>query len=210
MNFEAVLSAALVHLKMSFLGVFAACLVGIPSAALLVGRPKLARGVFAVIDAIQTVPTLAMLTFVMLIFGLNDNTVVAAIFLYSLFPIIRNTCVGLESVDAGTIRASRGIGMTRLQIFTLVRFPIAVPLVITGIRLAVVSALGIATTGVFIGSGGLGMLIWRGIQTRNTVMLLSGAIPVSLLAVCFEYLLSWFEKRLTNRTAAKAAAKTAG
>jgi len=86
--------------------------------------------------------------------------------------------------------------MTKLQIFTKIRFPLAVPLILTGIRLAVVSALGIATTGVFIGAGGLGMLIWRGIQTRNMAMMLSGAIPVSLLAILFEYFIGYFEKKL--------------
>ena len=140
-----------------------------------------------------------MLTFVMLLFGLNDSTVVVTIFFYSLFPIIRNAYVGLTSVDAGTSRAGRGIGMTSLQIFTMVRFPVAVPMILTGLRLAIVSALGIATTGVFIGAGGLGMLIWRGIQTRNTAMMLSGAIPVTVLAVLFEYLLSYAEKKLTRK-----------
>ena len=99
-----------------------------------------------------------------------------------------------------TIRAGRGIGMTPLQIFTMVRFPVATPMILSGIRLAIVSALGIAATGVFIGAGGLGMLIWRGIQTRNTVMMLSGAIPVSLLAVLFEYAIGFAEKKLTKKT----------
>ena len=108
--------------------------------------------------------------------------------------------MGLTSVDAGTIRAGRGIGMTPLQIFTMVRFPVATPMILSGIRLAIVSALGIAATGVFIGAGGLGMLIWRGIQTRNTVMMLSGAIPVSLLAVLFEYAIGFAEKKLTKKT----------
>ncbi len=200
MNWSNMLSAAAVHLEITFLGVLAGCVIGLPLAALLTRYPKLSRGLFAVVDALQTVPTLAMLTFVMLLFGLNDSTVVVTIFLYSLFPIIRNAYVGLTSVDAGTIRAGRGIGMTQLQIFTMVRFPVAVPMILTGIRLAIVSALGIATTGVFIGAGGLGMLIWRGIQTRNTVMLLSGAIPVSVLAVLFEYLLGAVEKKLTRKT----------
>lgn len=200
MNWSNMLSAAAVHLEITFLGVLAGCVIGLPLAALLTRYPKLSRGLFAVVDALQTVPTLAMLTFVMLLFGLNDSTVVVTIFLYSLFPIIRNAYVGLTSVDAGTIRAGRGIGMTQLQIFTMVRFPVAVPMILTGIRLAIVSALGIATTGVFIGAGGLGMLIWRGIQTRNTVMLLSGAIPVSVLAVLFEYLLGAVEKKLTHKT----------
>ena len=200
MNWSNMLSAAAVHLEITFLGVLAGCVIGLPLAALLTRYPKLSRGLFAVVDALQTVPTLAMRTFVMLLFGLNDSTVVVTIFLYSLFPIIRNAYVGLTSVDAGTIRAGRGIGMTQLQIFTMVRFPVAVPMILTGIRLAIVSALGIATTGVFIGAGGLGMLIWRGIQTRNTVMLLSGAIPVSVLAVLFEYLLGAVEKKLTRKT----------
>lgn len=200
MNWSNVLSAALTHLEISFLGVLAGCLVGLPLAALLVRLPKLQKPLFAVVDALQTVPTLAMLTFVMLIFGLNDSTVIVTIFLYSLFPILRNAYVGLTSVDAGTIRAGRGIGMTSLQIFTMVRFPVAVPMILTGIRLAIVSALGVTATGVFIGAGGLGMLIWRGIQTRNTLMMLSGAIPVSLLAVLFEYAIGHLEKKLTKQS----------
>ncbi len=194
-----ILSAALTHLEITFAGVLAACVVGLPLSAFLIKHPRLQRGLFIVIDALQTVPTLAMLTFVMLLFGLNNSTVIVAIFLYSLFPVMRNTCVGLTSVDTGTIRAGRGIGMTSLQIFTMIRFPLAVPMILTGIRLAIVSALGIATTGVFIGAGGLGMLIWRGIQTRNMTMMLSGAIPVSLLAVLFEYALSFAEKRLAGK-----------
>lgn len=198
MNWSNMLSAALVHLEITFLGILIGCIIGLPLAALLIKYPKLGHGTFAVIDLIQTVPTLAMLIFIMLIMGLNDRTVVAGIVLYSLFPITRNAYVGLTSVDGGTIRAAKGIGMTELQIFTKVRFPIAVPMILTGIRLAVVSALGIATTGVFIGAGGLGMLIWRGIQTRNTAMMLSGAVPVSVLAVLLEYVIGHIEKKLTH------------
>ena len=199
MNLTSVLSAALIHLRTTFLGVLLGCVVGLPAAVLLMKHPKLSKGILYVIDAIQTVPTLAMLTFVMLVFGLNDSTVVVAIFLYSLFPIVRNTSVGLNSIDPGITRAGRGIGMNPVQVLTMIRLPLAMPLILFGIRLAVVSALGIATTGVFIGAGGLGMLIWRGIQTRNIAMMLSGAIPVSVLAVFFEYLLGHVEKRLTNK-----------
>ena len=190
------LSAAAVHLEITFAGVLIGTAIGLPLAALLIRFPRLGRGVFLVIDAIQTVPTLAMLTFVMLAFGLNEVTVVVSIVLYTLFPITRNAYVGLTSADAGIIRAGRGLGMTPLQIFTGIRLPLAVPMILTGIRLAVVAALAIATTGVFIGAGGLGMLIWRGIQTRNTTMMLSGAVPVSLLAVFFEFSIGLLEKKL--------------
>lgn len=197
---KSVMTAMLAHLKISFLGVLLACVIGLPLAAFLVKRPKLSKVIFAFIDGLQTIPTLAMLTFVMLIFGLNDKTVIFSIFLYSLFPIVRNTYVGLCGVDKGIIRAGKGIGMTKMQQFIHIRFPLAMPSILTGIRLAVVSALGIATTGVFIGAGGLGMLIWRGIQTRNMTMMLSGAIPVCALALLTERLIGFAEKRLVKRT----------
>ena len=191
-----IIQAMLTHLRITLFGVLAAVLLGLPASALLIPHERLRRVVFVIIDAIQTVPSLAMLTFVMLIFGLNDNTVIVAIFFYSLFPIIRNAYTGLAAVDEGIIRAGRGIGMTNAQILSMIRFPLALPIILTGIRLAVVSALGLATTGVFIGAGGLGMLIWRGIQTRNMGMMLSGAIPVSLLAILFEYAIGLLEKKL--------------
>lgn len=189
-----VFPAIVSHLRITFLGVSAAVITGLPTAALLIRREKLRKVLFVIIDAVQTVPTLAMLTFVMLILGLNDTTVIAAIFLYSLFPIIRNTYVGLTSVDEDIVRAGRGIGMTNPQVFSMIRFPIAWPLILNGIRLALISALSLTTTGVFIGAGGLGMLIWRGIQTRNISMMLSGAIPVSLLSVFFENIITIIER----------------
>lgn len=195
MNMQNVLSALLTHLQITFLGVFLGCLIGIPVASLLKNKKRIASVVLSVVDIIQTVPTLAMLTFLMLFIGLNDRTVIAAIVLYSLFPIVRNTHTGLSNVDKGIIKAGKGIGMTKWQVYFRVELPLALPVILSGIRLALISALGIATTGVLIGSGGLGMLVWRGIQTRNAAMMLSGAVPVSLLAVAFDLLLSTLEKR---------------
>lgn len=196
MRIEQVISALLVHLQMTFLGVSLGCIVGIAAASLLKKSTKAAKIVFTVVEIIQTVPTLAMLTFIMLLFGLNNTTVIVAIFLYSLFPIIRNTYTGLMGVDKGIIRAGKGCGMTGLQLYTKVELPIALPIILSGIRLAIIAALGVATTGVLIGSGGLGMLIWRGIQTRNTIMILSGAVPVSFLALLSDYSFSQLEKRV--------------
>ena len=199
MRLNQVLSALLTHLEITFLGVSLSCAIGIPAASLLRKSPQTARSVLAAVDVIQTVPTLAMLTFMMLIFGLNNTTVIAAIVLYSLFPVVRNTYAGMAGVERGIIRAGKGNGMTELQIYTKLELPLALPVILSGIRLALVSALGIATTGVLIGAGGLGMLIWRGIQTRNALMMLSGAVPVSLLAVFLDYLLSYSEKKLGSK-----------
>ena len=189
-----ILPAVAVHLQITFLGVLIGTVVGVPLGSVMVKTPKTSRFVFAFVDVIQTVPVLAMFTFLMLIFGLNNNTVIATIFLYSLFPIVRNTHTGIKNVDAGILRAGQGIGMTGFQLYRMVQLPIAMPLVLSGIRLAIITGLGIATTGVLIGAGGLGMLVWRGIQTRNTMMMLSGAIPVSLLAVFFDIVLTRLEK----------------
>ncbi|NLB29304.1 MAG: ABC transporter permease [Clostridiales bacterium] len=158
-------------------------------------RRRLSSAVLTVVDILQTIPTLALFTFLMLVFGLNDTTVVASIFLYSLFPIVRNTYTGIAAIDKGVVKAGRGIGMTSWQIYYKLEIPIAMPVIISGIRLAVITALGVATTGVLIGAGGLGLMVWRGIQTRNTVLMLSGAVPVSLLAILFDVLLSALEKR---------------
>ncbi|MGM9972821.1 MAG: ABC transporter permease [Clostridiaceae bacterium] len=196
MKLDKIFSALIVHLKISFIGVILGSVLGIILASLIINSKKASKVIMTVVDAIQTVPTMAMLIFIMLIFGLNDNTVICAIFLYSLFPIVRNTYVGLSSVDAGILRAGKGIGMTRMQLYFKVKLPLAMPYIIAGIRLAIVTALATTTTGVFVGAGGLGGYIWRGIQTRNNLMILSGAVPVSLLAIIFEYLLGFIEKRL--------------
>ncbi len=196
MKLDKIFSALIVHLKISFIGVILGSILGIILASFIINSKKASKVIMTVVDAIQTVPTMAMLIFIMLIFGLNDNTVICAIFLYSLFPIVRNTYVGLSSVDAGILRAGKGIGMTRMQLYFKVKLPLAMPYIIAGIRLAIVTALATTTTGVFVGAGGLGGYIWRGIQTRNNLMILSGAVPVSLLAIIFEYLLGFIEKRL--------------
>lgn len=202
MNLSQILPATLTHLQITFLGVLAGCIVGIPLGSYITKTPRASKVVFLLVDVIQTIPTLAMFTFLMLAFGLNNNTVIISIFLYSLFPIVRNTYTGIHNIDRGILRAGRGIGMTEMQLYTMVQFPIALPAILSGIRLALITALGITTTGVLIGASGLGMLIWRGIQTRNTVMMLSGAIPVSLLAVAFDLILSRIESRMGKKTKA--------
>ena len=194
-NYGNVLKALLSHLEIAFLGVLIGSAVGICIASLMKTRRRLSRVVLTIVDILQTIPTLAMFTFLMLIFGLNNATVIASIFLYSLFPIVRNTYTGITNVDSGIVKAGRGIGMTGWQIYYKLEIPIALPVILSGIRLAIITALGVATTGVLIGAGGLGLMVWRGIQTRNTVLMLSGAIPVSLLAILFDVLLSALEKR---------------
>ena len=188
---EEVLWATFEHLQITFGGVLIAVVVGIGTGILIVKHRKLAGIVMSATDVIQTFPSLALLAILMMIFGLGDTTVVIALFLYSLLPIVRNTYVGLDGIDSGLVEAGVGMGMTKLQLLLKVKLPIALPVILSGIRVALVTALGIATIGVLIGSGGLGTFVYRGVQMANVRLILTGAIPLSILAIGIDVLLEY-------------------
>ncbi|HHU04858.1 MAG TPA: ABC transporter permease [Clostridiales bacterium] len=149
-------------------------------------------------EMVQTIPALALLAILMVIFGLGNATIIAGLALYALLPIVRNTYTGLTSVPAPIKEAARGMGMSKLQRLFLVELPLAFPLIFSGIKISVVNSLSIAVMGVLIGAGGLGFPIYRGIQTQNFRLIMSGAIPVVIMAVLFDYLMSLIQKRLTR------------
>ncbi len=150
-------------------------------------------------DTVQTIPSLALLSVLMILFGLGNVTLIIGLILYSLLPIVRNTYTGITGIPMHIKDAARGMGMSKLQRLIKVELPLAFPLIFSGIKIAVVTSLGIAVMGVLIGSGGLGYPIYRGIQTRNVGLILSGAIPVVLLALVFDYVMSKIEHMLTNK-----------
>lgn len=151
-------------------------------------------------EALQTIPSLALLALLMIIFGLGNTTIIAGLVLYALLPIVRNTYTGLTSVLPAIKDAARGMGMSRLQRLIFVELPLAFPLVFSGIKISVVNSLSIAVMGVLIGAGGLGYPIYRGIQTQNFIKIMSGAIPVMLMAIVFDVLMTKVERRLDTRT----------
>jgi osmoprotectant transport system permease protein len=180
---ESILIATFRHLQITFSGVFIAALVGIGTGILITKHRRLAEAVMSATDLIQTVPSLALLAILMMFFGLGDLTVIIALFLYSLLPIVRNTYVGLKGIDSGLVEAGVGMGMTRFQLLWKVKLPIALPVILSGIRVALVTALGIATIGVLIGAGGLGTFVYRGVQMADVNLILTGAVPLSILAI---------------------------
>ena len=133
------------------------------------------------------------------IFGLGIQTAIAALFLYSLLPIIRNTFTGILSVDKAIIDAAKGMGLTGWQILFKVEMPLALPTIIAGIRTAVVINIGTATIAAFIGAGGLGDFIFIGISRNIDVLVLMGAIPTALLAIFIDSILGFFEKKLASK-----------
>ncbi|GGJ93462.1 carnitine transport permease OpuCD [Lentibacillus kapialis] len=184
------------HIIMVLLGVLFALIVGIPLGILCTGNKKFESIILALANMIQVIPSLALLAVLMIIFGLGFNTVVIGLFLYSLLPIIRNTVVGLKEVNKESIEAGTGMGMTRLQLLLKVKFPLSLPFVLAGLRIALVIGIGVATLAPFIGGDGLGREIIAGINVRDTEKIYGGAIFAAILAILVDYLLGIVQERI--------------
>ncbi|WP_255259560.1 ABC transporter permease [Lentibacillus sp. CBA3610] len=184
------------HILMVLLGILFALIVGIPLGILCTKNKKFESVILALANMIQVIPSLALLAVLMIIFGLGFNTVVIGLFLYSLLPIIRNTAVGLKEVDKGSVEAGTGMGMTRLQLLFKVKFPLSLPFVLAGLRIALIIGIGVATLAPFIGGGGLGSEIVSGINVRDTEKIFGGAIFAAALAILADYLLGLTQKRI--------------
>lgn len=194
-----VLGLSIEHLWLSAAGALIAGIVGVPLGVILLRVRALVGPVMAVVDVLQTIPSLAMLAIVMFFLGLGNSSLIAVLFVYALLPVLRNTYTGLAGVSPDLLEAGKGMGMTRWQLLWQVQLPIALPVILAGFRVAMVTAIGIATIGTLIGAGGLGEPIWRGIQLRDTPMILAGAIPAALLAIIADILLGILEKSMVPR-----------
>lgn len=196
------LRLTLEHLHLTGLSVGLAIVVGVPLGIMLTRCRRLARWVLGGINIIQTVPSLALLGFLLplpLIGGIGTKPAIVALFLYSLLAIVRNTYTGIDQVDPDIKETGRGMGMTEWQILLMVEVPLSLPMIMAGIRISTVICVGIATLCAAIGAGGLGQFIFRGISMVNNAMILAGAIPSAILALMFDFLFSRLEIFLTHR-----------
>ncbi|TVP92479.1 ABC transporter permease [Alkalibacterium sp.] len=185
------------HFLISIYGVLFAAIVAIPIGFYIARHSKLADWVVGAANVIQTIPSLAMLSLLMLGFGIGVNTVIITVFLYSLLPIIKNTYAGVKNVDNALMDAAKGMGMTRWQLTYKVELPMALSVIMAGLRNALVVAIGVTAIGTFIGAGGLGDIIQRGVNaSEGGAIILAGAIPTALMAVTADLVLAWLEKRL--------------
>jgi len=176
--------------------------VGVPLGVALTRRPRLARPILGAANVIQTIPSLALFGFLIpvpFLGGIGARTAIVALVLYGLLPILRNTHAGIRSVDPAIVEAADGLGMTPGQRLRLVELPLAMPVVVAGVRVAVVVGVGLATIAAAIGAGGLGVLIYRGVATVDHRLILAGAVPAALLAILFDVALGFAEKRLSSR-----------
>lgn len=184
------------HLFISLAGVALASVVGVVVGIVLTRLPKIAPPVISVIEVFQTIPSLAMLSILLIFFGLGNMTAIMAIFFYSLLPIVRNTYTGIMLVEPALLEAGRGMGMNSFQILIWVELPNAIPVIVSGLRISLITAYGIVTISVLVGGGGLGRYVYRGTQTQDMGMLLTGAIPICLMAFITDLLLNKLEKKL--------------
>ncbi|MGM0903991.1 MAG: ABC transporter permease [Bacillota bacterium] len=186
------------HFLMSAYGVLFAAIVAIPLGILIARYHRLSPWVMSLANIIQTIPALAMLAVLMLVMGLGTNTVVFALFLYSLLPIIKNTYTGIRNVDQALLESGKAMGMTKFQVLRMVELPLAMSVIMAGLRTALVITIGIATIGTFIGAGGLGDIILRGTNaTDGTAIILAGAIPTAFMAVIADVGMGWIEHKLS-------------
>lgn len=184
------------HIQISLLALFLGLIVAVPAGLILTRLPKVADVVMSLAGLFQTIPTLALLALMIPFLGIGKVPATIALFIYSLLPIMRNTYIGIEGVDGDLKDAAKGQGMTDWEVITQVEIPMAMPIIMAGVRLSAVYVISWATLAAYIGGGGLGEIIFVGLDYYDIGMILGGTIPVTVLALLADYLLGLLEKRL--------------
>nr|WP_295874893.1 ABC transporter permease/substrate-binding protein [uncultured Chitinophaga sp.] len=198
------LEQTLTHTGLTFISVLIAVCIGVPAGILISRHKRLAGPVLGITGVLQTIPSIALLGFMIPLLGIGPKPAIVALFLYALLPVVRNTYTGILGVDPNITEAATGMGMNTRQLLLKVQLPLAMPVILAGIRTATVINVGVATLAAYIAAGGLGEFIFGGIALNNTNMMLAGAIPAALLAILFDWALSRLQ-RLNMRKARKTA-----
>ncbi|MEJ6480362.1 ABC transporter permease [Nostoc punctiforme UO1] len=194
-----ILQHTLEHLFLVGIAIGIAILVGIPLGILITRKTYLRQPILGIANILQTIPSLALfglLIPVPIIGGIGAVPAIVALTVYSLLPIIRNTYTGITGVDPAIREAGRGMGMTDRQLLLQVEIPLAMGVILAGVRVATVIAIGIATIAAAIGAGGLGVFIFRGISVVNDQLILAGAVPAAAIALLADFAIGWMENKL--------------
>jgi osmoprotectant transport system permease protein len=197
-----VLELTLQHLWLVGWSTLFAIVIGIPLGIAIARHPASSRPVLTIANIIQTIPSLALFGFLLPVpwlFERADRLAILALTLYALLPVIRNTYTGIRGVDPAVVEAGRGMGLTDSQLLFQVQLPLALSVILSGVRVAIVISVGLATIAAFIGAGGLGGFIFRGVAMVNNQLILAGAIPAAILALLADFSVGWLERRLQPR-----------
>lgn len=185
------------HLWISMSALAMGALVAIPLGLLVARNKKVANFVIGVSSILQTIPSLALLAMMVPIFGVGKFPAIIALFIYSLLPILRNTVLGMESVNKDIIDAAKGMGMTPYQLTFDVQVPLSIGVIMSGVRLSATYVIAWSSLAAYIGAGGLGDFIFNGLNNLNFAMLLAGTIPITIMALIIDAIFGQVEKRLT-------------
>lgn len=196
-NSDQVLRLTLEHIELTAIAVGLAVLIGVPLGIMISYFRKASKTVVGGANVVQAIPSMALLGLAIPLLGIGSLPAVVIVILYSLLPIIKNTFTGITSLDKGTLEAAKAIGLTRSQVLLKVQIPLALPVIMAGVRISAVTAVGLMTMAAFIGAGGLGFLIFSGISTTNNAQILAGAIPAAFLALLVDNIFGTVEKLVT-------------
>lgn len=183
-----ILSLVVEHIELTIVAVLIAVVIGVPLGIMITRNKKLANGVIGVANLTQAIPSLAILGFLIPVLGIGSGPAITMVVLYSMLPIIKNTYTGITNINPDMLEAAKGLGMTSGQTLRLIKIPLAMPVIMAGIRMAAVTAVGLMTTAAFVGAGGLGYLVFSGIQTVDNNLILFGAIPAAILALLIDFI----------------------
>lgn len=192
-RWDIVVQATQEHLFMVLVAMLLAVSLSVPLGILLTRWKRLAEPIIGVAAVAQTIPSLALVGIIMMFVGIGKPPAIIALTIYAILPILRNTYTGILGIDASVLEAGKGVGMTSLQVLLKIQLPLALPVIMAGIRTATVITVGIATLATFIGAGGLGDPIMRGIDTRNNYLIFIGVIPAALLAIILDLIIKKIE-----------------
>lgn len=207
-NYEQILNLLGQHIYLSIISVLVAVIVGIPLGILISRQPKLSKPIIGTTNVIQAIPSLALLGFLIPFIGIGSAPAIVMVVLYSLLPIVKNTYTGLTNIDPDILEAAKGIGLTKSQTMKKVQLPLAFPMIMAGIRISAVTAVGLMTIAAFVGAGGLGYLVFSGVQTVDNYMILAGAIPACILALLIDFVVGKLETKFSYSNKRKSATKT--
>lgn len=196
---EKLLEAIVVHLQYVFVSVGIGLVVALILGILLSRVPKLSSVIIPVVSIFQTIPGLVFIGVLFIRIGIQPATVITALSIYALFPILKNTYTGILSVDKGLIEAARGCGMSNWQILFKLELPLAMPSIFSGLRMSTIYTVSWAVLAAMIGLGGLGEFIYRGIDTNNNTLIIGGAIPAAVLAILLGFLIDFIQAKVTPR-----------
>lgn len=198
-NWPDLLVALRQHIQLTFVSVLIGALISVPLGIYLTRHRKFGQKVLAVLSVLQTIPSMVLFGIFIPLTGIGRNTAMLVLIIYSILPILRNTYTGISEVPDNYIEAANGMGMNNLQVLFRVELPIALPVIVTGIRLSSVYIISWATVAAIIGGGGLGDIIYTGLSRYNHAMILLGAIPSSLLAILTSFVIGQLAKAVTPK-----------